>query len=127
MESILMIVVMVAVFYFFIIRPENTRKKAAEEMRSSIKKGERITTIGGLMGRVVQVNDTSVVFETSEDRVRIEVAKWGIQSTESMERAAAEKGKKSTPKEAEPEKLEAAGEAEPAQKEEKPDFDPEIK
>ena len=54
-------------------------------MRNSLKKGERITTIGGMVGRIVQVNDTTVVFETSEDRVRIEVAKWGIQSTESME------------------------------------------
>ena len=46
-------------------------------MRNSLKKGERITTIGGLVGRIVQVNDATVVFETSEDRVRIEVAKWG--------------------------------------------------
>ena len=62
-------------------------------MRNSLKKGERITTIGGMVGRIVQVNDTTVVFETSEDRVRIEIAKWGIQSTESMEAAAAQKGK----------------------------------
>ena len=86
-SSILMIVVMIAVFYFMLIRPENNRKKKAEEMRNSIKKGERITTIGGMKGKVVQVTDDSVVFETSEDRVRIEIAKWGVQSTESMEAA----------------------------------------
>ena len=49
-SSILMIVVMIAVFYFLLIRPENQRKKKAEEMRNSIRKGERITTIGGLVG-----------------------------------------------------------------------------
>ena len=75
MDSMILLVAMIAVFYFLIIRPENKRKKQAETMRNSLKKGERITTIGGMVGRIVQVNDTTVVFETSEDRVRIEVAK----------------------------------------------------
>ncbi len=115
MDSMILLVAMIAVFYFLIIRPENKRKKQAETMRNSLKKGERITTIGGMVGRIVQVNDTTVVFETSEDRVRIEVAKWGIQSTESMEAAAAQKGKKSVPAKKD------------EKKEEKPGYDPEIK
>lgn len=90
-SGFLMIAMMIAVFYLFLIRPENKRKKQAEEMRNSIKKGEKITTIGGLVGKVVQVNDSTLVFETGEDRVRLEIAKWGVQSTESMERAAEEK------------------------------------
>lgn len=122
MDSIILLVAMIAVFYFLIIRPENKRKKQAENMRNSLKKGERITTIGGLVGRIVQVNDATVVFETSEDRVRIEIAKWGIQSTESIEQAA-QKGKK-----AKAEETKAVEEkAESAEKEEKADFDPEIK
>lgn len=129
-SSILMIVLMVAVFYFLVIRPENKRKKQAEEMRNSIRKGERITTIGGMVGRVVQVNDATVVFETSEDRVRIEIAKWGIQSTEGMEAAQAQAqksggffgGKKAADEEPAKEEL-----PQPAEKEEKTDFDPEIK
>ena len=142
MDSMILLVAMIAVFYFLIIRPENKRKKQAETMRNSLKKGERITTIGGLVGRIVQVNDATVVFETSEDRVRIEVAKWGIQSTESMEAAAAQKGKKSVPakkdekkeeesaaKAEEPKTVEAAEvpAAKEEQKEEKPGYDPEIK
>ena len=129
MESIGLIVVMIAVFYFMIIRPENKRKKQAEDMRNSLKKGERITTIGGMVGRVVQVNDTTVVFETSEDRVRIEIAKWGIQSTESMEQAMAQKGKKPAKKEEKVEesaKVEAPEEAKAEAAEEK-SYDPEIK
>lgn len=135
MDSIMLIVIMIAVFYFMIIRPENKRKKRAEEMRNSLKKGERVTTIGGMVGRVVQVNDTTIVFETSEDRVRIEIAKWGIQSTESMEQAAAQKGKK-VKKEAEaeePAKVEEPDQPEepvvveaPKEKDTK-DYDPEIK
>lgn len=122
MDSIILLVAMIAVFYFLIIRPENKRKKQAENMRNSLKKGERITTIGGMVGRIVQVNDATVVFETSEDRVRIEIAKWGIQSTESIEQAA-QKGKKA--KAEEPKAVEEK--AESAEKEEKADFDPEIK
>ena len=127
MESIGLIVVMIAVFYFMIIRPENKRKKQAEDMRNSLKKGERVTTIGGMVGRIVQVNDTTVVFETSEDRVRIEIAKWGIQSTESMEQAMAQKGKKPVKKEEkveEPVKVEAPAKEEAAQEK---SYDPEIK
>ena len=129
-SSILMIVVMIAIFYFMLIRPENKRKKQAEEMRSSIKKVERNTTIGGMVGKVVQVNDSTIVFETSEDRVRLEIAKWGVQSTESMEAAQASQqkgglfgGKKAEDKSAETK----TEEAEPAKKEDKADFDPEIK
>ena len=80
MESLLLMVAMIAVFYFLIIRPENKRKKQAEQMRSSLKKGDRVTTIGGMVGKIVQVNDSTIVFETSEDRVRIEGTKWAVQS-----------------------------------------------
>ncbi len=133
MDSIILLVAMIAVFYFLIIRPENKRKKQAENMRNSLKKGERITTIGGLVGRIVQVNDATVVFETSEDRVRIEVAKWGIQSAESMEQAAAPKAKKAeekpqTEEEAKTVALPIEDKAEKAEKsEDKPSYDPEIK
>ena len=80
MTSILMIVVMLAIFYFLLIRPENKRKKQAEEMRSSLKKGDWITTIGGVYGRVVTITDRTVVIETSEDRVRVEFLKSAIGS-----------------------------------------------
>ena len=133
MDSMILLVAMIAVFYFIIIRPENKRKKQAETMRNSLKKGERITTIGGMVGRIVQVNDTTVVFETSEDRVRVEIAKWGIQSTESME-AAAQKGGKKSKKDEEKKEEAPAVEAEqpkvveaPAEKEDKSSYDPEIK
>ena len=87
--GIIMLVVMLLVFYFLMIRPENKRKKAAQEMRDSLKKGDNITTIGGLKGKVVAITDETVVFETSEDRVRIEVSKWGISSNDTAAAAAA--------------------------------------
>ena len=80
LPSLFMIVAMVAVFYFLLIRPENKRKKQAEEMRSSLKVGDEITTIGGITGTICAVKDKTLVLETGADRVRIEFAKWAVSS-----------------------------------------------
>ncbi len=78
---VIYLVVIVLVFYFFMIRPEKKRKKKAEEMRNSLAVGDNITTIGGMVGKIVNVSGDFVTFETGEDRVRIKIAKWGISST----------------------------------------------
>ena len=57
---------MLAMLYFLMIRPESKRKKQAEEMRNSLKKGDQITTIGGIIGKIVQVTDENIVIETSD-------------------------------------------------------------
>jgi len=77
-EMIIMIVVMVGIFYFFMIRPENKKKKKLAEMRNTLAVGDTVTTIGGIFGKVVSVADEKITFETGEDRVRIQVAKWAI-------------------------------------------------
>ena len=84
-SPIIMIVVMVAIFYFMLIRPENKRKKEAEQMRNSLKKGDWLTTIGGLYGKVVAITDRTVVLETSEDRVRVEFLKSAIGTVGTLE------------------------------------------
>ena len=85
---IIMLVVMVAVFYFMLIRPENKRKKEAEAMRNSVKEGDQITTIGGIIGTVVSVKDDKFVIETSADRVRVEFAKWALSTNDTAAAAA---------------------------------------
>ena len=90
MSTILMLVAMFAIMYFLMIRPENKRKKKAQEMRDGLKKGDVITTIGGIVGKIVMVNKDTIVIETSEDRVRMELTKWsvstvGVQSSEVVE------------------------------------------
>lgn len=94
MTLILPLVLMFVLMYFLMIRPENKRKKKAEEMRNSLSLGEEITTIGGLTGKIVQVTEDTITFETGEDRVRIQVKKWAIQSTAKSEAEEANKGKK---------------------------------
>ena len=100
MESMLMIAAMIAIMYFFMIRPENKRKKQAQEMRDSLKKGDVITSIGGIVGKIVYVTPkNTVIVETSEDRVRLEIAKWavsslGVQSSEQAEPVTTEPAEK---------------------------------
>ena len=89
-SMIIMLIAMFAIFYFLIIRPENKRKKKTEEMRSSLSVGDEITTIGGITGKIVQFTEETITFETGEDRVRIQIKKWGVSTTAKMEAAEAE-------------------------------------
>lgn len=75
---IVMIVLMFAMMYFFMIRPENKRKKEAQNLRDSLKVGDVITTIGGIVGTICKVDESTIVIETSADRVRIEFTKWAV-------------------------------------------------
>lgn len=104
MSLLLPLVIMIALMYFLMIRPENKRKKQAEEMRNSLKKGDQITTIGGIVGKIVHVTDDNIIIETSDDRVRMELAKWAVSTNNSNPPADAKKGRKA--KEEEPAKLE---------------------
>ena len=89
MSTIVMFGVLILVFYFFLIRPENKKKKAAEAMRESLKVGDKIITLGGIIGEIVDIKDESIVIETSADRVRMELTKWSISSNETAAKAAA--------------------------------------
>ena len=93
-STIIMLVVMVGVFYFLLIRPENKRKKEAEQLRSNIKVGDQITTIGGIVGTVVSVKDEKFVIETGADQVRIELMKWALSTNDSAAAAAKEEAAK---------------------------------
>ena len=95
MSSMLVtLVLMLAVFYFMLIRPENKRKKEAEQMRSSVKTGDKITTIGGIVGTVVNVKENNLVIETGADQVRVEIAKWAMSTNETAAEAAKAEAKK---------------------------------
>ena len=76
------------------IRPENKRKKEAEQMRSNLKVGDEITTIGGITGKVVNIKDDRFVIESGADQVRIEFAKWALSTNDTAAAAAKEKQKR---------------------------------
>ena len=89
-----MLLIMVGVFYFMLIRPENKRKKEAEQMRSAMKTGDQVTTIGGIVGTVVDIKSERFVLETGADQVRIEFAKWALSTNETAAAAAKEEAQK---------------------------------
>ena len=91
---ILMLVVMIGIFYFLLIRPENKRKKEAEEMRSALKVGDKVNTIGGVVGTVVSIKDSTFVIETSADQVRVEFEKWALSTNISAAENAKAEAKK---------------------------------
>ena len=74
------LVLMFGVLYFFMIRPENKRKKDAQNLRDSLKVGDVITTIGGIVGTICKVDESTIVIETGADRVRVELTKWAVSS-----------------------------------------------
>ena len=76
-----MILMMVGVFvimYFLMIRPQKKKQKEEQQMRDSIEVGDEITTIGGIVGRVVTVKDDSLIIETGAERNRIKIMRWAI-------------------------------------------------
>ena len=90
MTTMIMIVAMLGIMYFLMIRPENKRKKEAEQMRANMKVGDKITTIGGITGTVVNVKDEKFVIETGADQVRIEFMKWALSTNDSANERAKE-------------------------------------
>ena len=75
---ILMMVGLLVVFYFFGIRPQKKQEKAQNEMRNSLKVGDEITTIGGIIGKVVSIKDETCVIETTRDNTKIRILKSAI-------------------------------------------------
>ena len=76
--TIVMIVAMIAFFYFFIIRPQKKQEKEAASMRDSIQVGDEITTIGGIIGKVVSIKDETLVLETTRDCTKIRILKSAV-------------------------------------------------
>ena len=80
--GIIMIVVMAVAMYFLMIRPQKKKQKEEQEMRDSIQIGDEVTTIGGIIGRVVTVKEDSIVIETGADRVKMRFQRWAIQTND---------------------------------------------
>lgn len=79
LPMILMMVALFAIMYFFTIRPQKKQQKKEQEMRDNTQVGDEITTIGGIVGRVVTVKEDSLIIETGADRNKMKITRWAIQ------------------------------------------------
>ena len=75
---IAMVVVFGVFFYFFMIRPQKKQEKEVNEMRNSLAVGDEVTTIGGIIGKVVSIREETVLIETSHDRTKIRLLRSAI-------------------------------------------------
>ncbi len=84
------------VMYFVIIRPQRKQQKEEEELRASVEIGDDVTTIGGIVGKIIAVrdDDETVVIETGSDKTRIRFKKWAIRSIDTPDKQPKKDGKK---------------------------------
>ncbi|MEG0750772.1 MAG: preprotein translocase subunit YajC [Oscillospiraceae bacterium] len=82
--SIFILAAMLAGMYFILVRPQKKKEKQQRDMRSSVEVGDGITTIGGVVGRVVSVKDDTILIETGSDRTKLRFQKWAIQEVEKL-------------------------------------------
>lgn len=80
LQQILLIVVILVIFYFFMIRPQMKRSKEQKKFRDSLQKGQRVVTIGGIHGKIVDIQETTVSIEV-EDGSRLRMEKSAIASS----------------------------------------------
>ena len=85
-SMILMMVAIFAIMYFIMIRPQKKKQKEEQTMRDNLQIGDEITTIGGIMGRVVAIKDDedAIIIETGSDRVKMKFKKWCISTVDTV-------------------------------------------
>ena len=101
---------MIAVMYFTMIRPQKKRQKEEQNMRDSISIGDEITTIGGIMGRVITVKEDSIIIETGADRTKLRLIRTavGINNTAQEKQKAEQEAARQAQQEARDEKISEA-------------------
>ncbi len=71
---------MFVLMYFTSIRPQKKRQKEEQQLRENLQIGDEITTIGGIMGKIVTIKEESVIIETGADRVKMRIMRWAVQT-----------------------------------------------
>lgn len=80
--SLVLIAVMFIALYFFMIRPQKKQEKEQNDMRNSLQVGDEITTIGGIIGKIVSIKEETVTIETSHDRTKIRILRSAVRNVD---------------------------------------------
>ena len=101
MFSLVLMVLLIAMIYFMMIRPQRKKDKEDREMRESLRVGDEVITIGGIVGKVEKINEKTVVISTTAGKNKIEFLKTAIASVSKKDNQAASEPEKKAAKEAE--------------------------
>ena len=80
--SILLIAFFIFILYFLMIRPQKKREREDQAMRDALCVGDEVTTIGGIIGKVISIKDETFVLETTKAKTRIRFLKGAIRSVD---------------------------------------------
>nr|MBQ4317969.1 preprotein translocase subunit YajC [Clostridia bacterium] len=80
--SILMLVIVVVVFYFFMYRPQKKQENETNSMRNGLQVGDEITTIGGIIGKIVSIKEETILLETGSDKNKIRILRSAVRSVD---------------------------------------------
>lgn len=72
------LVLLILIMYFLLIRPQKKKEKAVNQMRSNVKVGDEIITIGGICGKVVKVKNETLVIQVGAEKLKFEMMKWSV-------------------------------------------------
>ncbi|MBE6589301.1 MAG: preprotein translocase subunit YajC [Ruminococcaceae bacterium] len=75
---LIMMVGLLVVMYFFMIRPQKKQEKEQNAMRNNLAVGDEITTIGGIIGKIVSIKEETCVIETTHERTKIRILKTAV-------------------------------------------------
>ena len=75
---IIMLMGLLLVMYFVMIRPQKKQEKEQNDMRNNLAVGDEITTIGGIIGKIVSIKEETCVIETSHERTKIRILKTAV-------------------------------------------------
>jgi preprotein translocase subunit YajC len=82
--SFLPLIAIVVVFYFFMIRPQMKKAKDQKKYIEALKKGDKILTIGGIYGKIVEVNDDATIIMEVEDGTKMKISKNAVSHDASL-------------------------------------------
>ena len=83
--TMLPLLLLIPIMYFVMIRPQQKRQKQWQQMLSSIKTGDKVTTAGGIRGIIMSIKDDAIIIRVAPDNIKIEVAKSAIASVTTQE------------------------------------------
>jgi preprotein translocase subunit YajC len=78
LAQLIPVIILFGLMYFFLIRPQKKKEKTAREMLNALQEGNNIITIGGIIGKIININEDEIVVETSIEKTQLKFKRWAV-------------------------------------------------